>query len=540
MANQGLVARCGGSCDAAPMRVDEVVTDLDRRIPELLTEHDLPGLAVGVCDSSGVLWVGAYGAKTTATPGPVTPKTIFSVQSCSKMYTATVVMLAVQRGLVDLDEPIVSYLPKFTVNSWFEPAPQTEITLRHLLSHTAGFTHEAPVGSNFLVGRESFAAHCDSIRDTWLRFPVGHHYEYSNLGIDLAGYVVQRVSGLPFHETARRWLFEPLGLDRTTFNQFEIARDDDRAIGHDRDFHKVPLRIPMVPAGGVYTSVEDACRFAWFYLAGGASVLEKGLVEQMGQIPFPAPGQTHGYGLGISLSLKEGLEVRGHNGGGFGFLADYIWATDHGIGVVVLTNSVDHPLQGQLALRILHDLTDRQPCPASPAATPAPRPHAAPIEPSMVGQYVGRGGACVTLQDSDHGAILIHDGAAEPVQLVTPGEFAGTDTPDHRHRIRPGDGVSHGYLQRLDDGFVWYRNPTPDKEPDTVGERNFSMTASGNTCGSVRLRYLADGIALIDLPDHPTLRLDKRSPGLFSSATGEVLDLTRETPRYANIRLHSQ
>ncbi|MEJ7689609.1 MAG: hypothetical protein WKF76_03790 [Nocardioidaceae bacterium] len=146
----------------------------------------------------------------------------------------------------------------------------------------------------------------------------------------------------------------------------------------------------------------------------------------------------------------------------------------------------------------------------------------------------------VTLHDSDRGPILIHDGTAEAVRLVTPGEFAGTDTPDHRHRIRPGDGVSHGYLQRLDDGFVWYRNPTPDKEPDTVGERNFSITASGNTCGSVRLRHLADGIALIDLPDHPTLRLDKRSPELFSSATGEVLDLTRETPRYANIRLHSQ
>lgn len=107
------------------MRIDGVVTDLDRRIPELLTEHGLPGLAVGVCDSSGVLWAGVYGAKAMATPGPVTPKTVFSVQSCSKMYTATVVMLAVQRGLVDLDVPIVSYLPNFTVNSWFESAPQT-------------------------------------------------------------------------------------------------------------------------------------------------------------------------------------------------------------------------------------------------------------------------------------------------------------------------------------------------------------------------------------------------------------------------------
>ena len=72
------------------------------------------------------------------------------------------------------------------------------MTLRHLLSHTAGFTHEAPVGNNLVVGRASFAAHCRSISDTWLRFPVGHHYEYSNLGIDLAAFVIERVSGLPF------------------------------------------------------------------------------------------------------------------------------------------------------------------------------------------------------------------------------------------------------------------------------------------------------------------------------------------------------
>ena len=109
----------------------------------------------------------------------------------------------------------------------FEAHPERRITLRHLLSHTAGFTHEAPNGNSFAIGKGTFESHCRSISDTWLRFPVGHHFEYSNLGVDLAGYILQRVSGLPFHAYLRRELFAPLGLTRTTF------RDS-----HDRPRHR--------------------------------------------------------------------------------------------------------------------------------------------------------------------------------------------------------------------------------------------------------------------------------------------------------------
>lgn len=136
---------------------------------------------------------------------------MFGVQSCSKMYTATAVLLAVQQGLVELDVPATRYLPEFRVNSSFEDHPEQLITLRHLLSHTAGFTHEAPVGSNYQVGRESCQAHCDINSETWLRFPVGHHYEYSNLGVGPAGHILQRCGGQPFHEFARRALLAPRG-----------------------------------------------------------------------------------------------------------------------------------------------------------------------------------------------------------------------------------------------------------------------------------------------------------------------------------------
>ena len=279
---------------------------------------------------------------------------MFSVQSISKLYTATIVMLAVQEGLVELDRPITTYLPAFKVNSVFEDHPEGRVTLRHLLSHTAGFTHEAPEGSNYRVGRRSFTAHCRSISDTWLRFPVGHHFEYSNLGVDLAGFVLQEVTGRPFPEVARQLLFEPAGLRRTTFDHRVVAAEPDRAIGHLPKGAPYPaLRVPMVAAGGLYTSVTDACRFLQLHLAGGAPLLSASLLGQMYRPPSAAPGQELGYGLGVAIVEMGDRVALGHSGGGFGFLSDAYWLPDAGVGVVVLTNSTGHPLQFDLARQTL-------------------------------------------------------------------------------------------------------------------------------------------------------------------------------------------
>ncbi|WP_427893169.1 serine hydrolase domain-containing protein [Kribbella sp. GL6] len=339
-------------------------------LAEQIEHHELPGLALGVCTAGSVLWSGAVGVTRAGGDRPIGTETMFSVQSCSKMYTATAVLHAVRDGLVELDTPIVRYLPEFRVRSAFEEHPERRITLRHLLSHTAGFTHEAPVGSNYLVGRESFEAHCRSISGTWLRFPVGDRFEYSNLGIDLAGYILQRRSGSPFHQYVRRSLFAPLGLERTSFDPRVIAREADRAIGHSKGYSRRPVRVPMVAAGGVYTSVADACRYVQFHLTNGSQLAEL------------YSGQ--GYGLGVALPMMNGIPVRGHSGGGFGFLSDMFWEPESGFGVVVLTNSTDHPLQWKLASDIFRELVGENsavPTPEDPVAGSDDVPERSPAAP---------------------------------------------------------------------------------------------------------------------------------------------------------------
>ena len=166
----------------------------------------------------------------------MTTDTIFSVQSMSKLFTATAVMRAVSAGRLDLDVPITTYLPDFTVHSAFEVHPERKITLRMLLSHTAGFTHEAPVGNNNEPDPGTFDAHVRSISDTWLRFPVGTGYAYSNLGIDLAGYILERIDGRPFAKLMQDWLLGPLGMDHSTFDRRRIRATHDRALGHAGPF----------------------------------------------------------------------------------------------------------------------------------------------------------------------------------------------------------------------------------------------------------------------------------------------------------------
>jgi CubicO group peptidase (beta-lactamase class C family) len=368
----GLVAAAGvGAATSAPLdatqRVGEndaaatVIARYRARIPDLIAEQGVPGLAVALVDKDRTLWVEGFGHVDRGGSAPVNADTVFSVQSMSKLFTATAVMQAVATGRLDLDEPITTYLPGFTVHSAFEEHPERKITLRMLLSHTAGLTHEAPVGNNNELDPGEFDAHVRSISDTWLRFPVGTGYAYSNLGIDLAGYVLQRVEGRPFPEVMRESLLEPLGMERSTFDRSAIRSAANRAVGHVDPYPEPPLYEPMTAAGGLYTSAADLARFLHFQLNGGSIegrvLLAPEWLDEMKTVPPPRAGAPAGYALGVVRHRwNTWPDLFEHGGGGYGFLSDLWWVPEVRVGIAILTNSDDHHLQNELALSILADL----------------------------------------------------------------------------------------------------------------------------------------------------------------------------------------
>lgn len=519
-------------------------------------------MSVTIVVDGAVRWVRGFGVTDRLRRLPVTPDTMFSLQSCSKAFTATAVMLAVQEGLLDLDLPIASYLPDFTVPSRFDEHPERTITMRHLLSHRAGFTHETPVGNNYErdTGGSSFETHIASIGRTWLRFSVGQRYAYSNLGMDLAGYILQTVSGMPFAEYVKEKLFRPLGMTRSSFDHEAVRAAHDRATGHDVFVEAaggdVPLVVPMIPAGGLYASVHDVARFICFHInkgvVGGQTLLDRKYVEDMVSIPWPLPGQRAGYALGVATDLQKHTLRCNHGGGGFGFLADMIWYPELGLGIAVLTNSSDHRLQWRYANQILDRFLQ---LPENASRIPRARESeertlqvSQGIRPSdrLVGHYVGRVPDAVYVQRHGGGLGIRYLHSRKPLPLFF-------STTDHacvrsvgsiiRYRFHTDGNGAPARLVCLNNGTVYDYNDGPHDTPgpDRREWRSYTGTYLARALGwtplmarvrrrnghlYLRLQVSASGLAL---------RLSEHGSGLFFTSSGEAVEFKQDGLVFAGV-----
>jgi len=364
--------------------VPGIIEELKVKIPEWLAETDVPGAAVAVVDDHGILWKEVYGHRMRGGNEPVTEETLFSIQSMSKSFTALGVLTAVQDGLLNLDLPITDYLPGFTVNSPFEDHPERKMTLRHLLSHRAGFTHEAPLGSNYDDRPHTFDEHMLSISSTWLRYPVGYRYSYSNLGIDLAGYILQEKTGMPFWEYIEKRVLNPIGMIQSFMDPEKILKSPNRAIGHVSPRAEVqcgiPVIVPMIPAGGVYTNIVDMAKYLRFHInkgeVEGRPLLDRKLIEEMHIPAFPEKHQTAGYGLCLVRGRVGKTYYLEHGGGGYGFITSMCMYPELKLGVVTLTNSQTSHLAGGSIMEVINNavvekLGKTEPVTAGPTASAA-------------------------------------------------------------------------------------------------------------------------------------------------------------------------
>jgi CubicO group peptidase (beta-lactamase class C family) len=301
---------------------------------QFMKDNRVKGLSIALFDSDSIYWQQSFGKSTYGYR--INDSTMFSLQSISKNLTSLGVMLAVEEGLLELDTPVARYLRYFSVNSCFQENPQEVITLRMLLSNTAGFPHEAPVGNNFDSSFPSIGAHIESIGDSWLRFPAGTNYSYSNLGFDLAATIIETVSGLPFDEYLSSRLFSPLGMPHSTVNGSVFINSDNKTEGQIYHVKTRHYPIPLIGSGATYSSLNDMVRYVKMHLnfgmVDGERLISGQSLLEMHRINFS------NYGLGTYIDTLFGSWYLNHNGGGFGYSSSIVWFPEYNIGCVVLAN----------------------------------------------------------------------------------------------------------------------------------------------------------------------------------------------------------
>lgn len=325
---------------------------LEEIIAGVLNRWPSAGVAIAVVRDGGPVWFRTQGVANTRSGAPVTENTVFRIGSLTKTFTAVAVMQLWEQGLVDLDAPVAGYLRAFRL---VPTKPGLgPVTLRHLLTHTAGIGYWLRAsdllrplrGSGVETGRPIGSLPQLYRRGVPFEVEPGTKWMYSNHGFAVLGQVVEDVSGEPFDRYLRSHVFDVLGLEHTDVVLSERVRSQlaEGYVLRRNGLKTVPYReVPTPGGGGIYSTLRDVARYASALLAGGSNdagiVLKPATVASMFSPHFRADARIPGEGLGFDLAEESGHRMVGKDGVVSGFLSSMGLAPDDGVGVVVLANT---------------------------------------------------------------------------------------------------------------------------------------------------------------------------------------------------------
>lgn len=287
-----------------------------RRIEQLLVEEGLPSISVAVARDGQILWEEGFGWADREKRIPATEHTMYSLASITKPITATGLMVLVERGLMDLDQPVNEYLGDAKIQG--RAGAASGATVRRLANHTSGLSaHDQRFYGSEL---DRLPPMDETIRRYGnLVSAPGERVHYSNLAYGILGYVISRVSGRSYADFLREEVFIPLGMTRSSVG-IGPGLDAFQARRYGRGVGLLPAYETDTPgAADVYSSAHDLIRFAMFHLGDHlpdqkAVVSDEGLRHMREATGGDLPGGM--YGVGWALDNEFGLPLSfGHGGG---------------------------------------------------------------------------------------------------------------------------------------------------------------------------------------------------------------------------------
>lgn len=345
--------------EARELKTLTLMSRLEGFVHEQMQQWQVPGVAIGIFDRDDVEFAG-FGIANIETGQPVAPETLFQIGSISKIFTTTLALSLVDDGLLDLDTPIVTYVPELVLA---DTAAREQITLRHLLTHRAGF-----YGDRFDDqgdGDDALERAVRAFGDLPQTTAVGELFTYCNAGFDLAGRAIENILGQTFESAMQTRVFEPLGLERSTYFAREAIRHSvsvgHKVGGEDGQTVADPWPIPRRSnsAGGITTNAPELIRFAVMHLRNGVlgdqRIISEASAKTMVSSQIEADYEFR-RGLGWMMRSFGGLQTIEHGGGTNGFMSRLILIPEQHYAIAVLTNGeFGTPLHAAVTKRAIED-----------------------------------------------------------------------------------------------------------------------------------------------------------------------------------------
>jgi CubicO group peptidase (beta-lactamase class C family) len=339
-------------------KLESTLPVIDRLFQAYAAREKIPGMIWGVVIDGRLAHVASTGVSDRASNASVTPATTFRIASMTKSFTALAILKLRDDGKLSLEDPVSKWIPEFARMEL--PTRDTPpLTVRQLLSHSAGFPEDNPWGDQQLNAT-------DAALDSWLRAgipfstPPGTRYEYSNYAFGLLGRIVSKASGVNYERYMRDQILAPLNMTGTTF-EFATVPAANRAIGYRLKPDGTYGEEPPLPhgvfgaMGGLLTNAADMGRYIAFHLAAWPprddaekGPVKRSSVREMAHLWTPSnlnarivngamQASQSGYGYGLRVAADCRFDhIVSHGGGLPGFGSYMQWLPEYGVGMFAM------------------------------------------------------------------------------------------------------------------------------------------------------------------------------------------------------------
>lgn len=346
------------------------ISKVDALFAAEFAKTGLASVTVGIVSGPDLVWTKSYGMADMTAKRPATKESIYRIGSITKQITALMLLQLVEKGKVNLSDPVEKYLPEVNrIKRRWPNAPP--ITLVQLATHTSGLIREPADTETYLVGQvarweETMMA---AFSRTSYQFEPGTHYSYSNIGYAVLGAALARAAGEPYIDYVKKNILVPLKMLSTVFEQNDqimpILANGYIIRGTEADPEPAARDLRLgrgykVPNGALFTNISDLARFVSFEMGfGPESVLPKQVwLDNLTRSNSSNGDLTSGYGVGFQLQRRGNLVIRGHGGSVAGHHAGAYFHLPSQTGLIFLRNAGGGGFGSEVVMEAFRALTD--------------------------------------------------------------------------------------------------------------------------------------------------------------------------------------